>query len=138
MGRKLSIILATMVTFMIVSVVILFVLEFTQNRINKADETEIKNFVLINKSYTDSTGILIIDLQNVGDPLHSISKEDFTWYMDDQGMRPVYSITFPNGESTKVEKGDIIQVSLEIGKNSSGAEITLTIRGGPHIVITVP
>ncbi|MBU7047501.1 MAG: hypothetical protein HXS54_13790 [Theionarchaea archaeon] len=138
MGRELSIVLGISVIGIIAFTVLLFALGIIQKGIGKADEVEIEKFVLVGRPYVDSMGILIIDLQNVGSYLDSIEKEDFVWWIGDQYMGPVYSVTFPHEDSTGDENGDIVQIGLKIGENSSGTKIKLRFRGGPQIVITVP
>jgi hypothetical protein len=138
MGRELSIILGVLVIGIIASAVFLFASGIIQEGIGKVDEVEIEKFALVGRPYVDSMGILIIDLQNVGNYLDSIKKENFVWWIGDQYMGSVYSVTFPHDESMEVEKGDIVQIGLKIRENSSGTKIKLRFRGGPQIVITVP
>lgn len=138
MGKKLSIILAILVTITIIASVVLYTGSLIQNEIEKADATKIYEFILLNKSYSDSTGILTLDLQNVGCPLESIAKEDFFWYMENHNKNPIYSIDFVDGKNFRVENGDIVQIKLRVGRVSSGTKIKLTYRGGFQIVVTIP
>lgn len=128
MGKILPIILATLVICTIAFTVTIFALKLTQESINIADEIKIKNFKILSQSYTDSTGILTIDLQDIGGSLDSLKKENFTWKMNGN-VGTAYSVD---------KRGDIIIITLNIGKNASGAKVTLTFKGGHQNVITVP
>ena len=117
--------------------VLLFALVVVQLQTEKVGKTKINSLVLIDKQYSESTGILTINLQNLGDSLDSMTKEDIEWYLNGQNMGTAYSISFTHEGSAKVESGEIIQIGLKTGKISPNSRIKLTFRGGFQIVLSM-
>ena len=86
-------------------------------------------YVLVDKKYSKSSGTLLISLRNLGEPVDSITKEDFKWYLDDCAMGTVYSVYFVEGRIGRWDKGEIIHLELKTERNISGGRIKLAFRG---------
>lgn len=84
--------------------------------------------VVVEKKYSTSNGTLLVSLQNLGEPLDLVTREDFKWFLNEYAMGPVNRICFPNGRIAKWERGEIIQVELKTGKDFSRGRIILIFR----------
>ncbi len=127
-------VLKPLIVILTAAIVFMIAYQLVQDLLStpRVDEFDIV-FVPVDKRYSESNGILVVSLLNLGESLDFITKEDFKWYLDDHAMGTVHSICFTDGISGKWAHGQIIQLELRTEENLSNRRIKLTFRGIPIV-----
>jgi hypothetical protein len=126
-----------LVLILIFVLVLAFATFLVQNNIENTESVTTSSFVLVDKLYSESTGILTIYLQYFGSTLEFVTEKDFEWYLNEQKMGSVNLVSFGNGSDKTLKNGDTVQIDLKIEEIHSEDRIKLTFRNSFQIIISL-
>ena len=128
----------SIVTIVIVvsMMVLAFALAFVYLRIERIGDTDIAIIIVfVNARYSESTGILTVNLQYFGDSLHSVTKEDFDCHINNQKVDSICLIPLLDKDNMDSKDGKPIEIMFETENIPSGAKIVLIYKSTIQIFI---